>query len=216
MKKVKLFIITLFILFSSKVYSQFNYGIEAGYLRNQLKIEEKAGNSKHGNGFKAGGIVSYHFENNIILESGLSYQQKKGSLSKLSLPNDINAIENIKMEYLNLPITVGYRFKIEEFGFSINTGGYIACGVGGTAMISGKDVHNQPYSSAIDIFKNENLKPISPFNRVDAGIICGANIDYRHLQVRFNYEIGLTPVSPVVDHKNRTLSIALAYFLKPL
>lgn len=216
MKKVKLFILTLLILFSNKVYSQFNYGIEAGYLHNQLKIGKNEGNAKSGNGFKVGAIASYQFQNKIILESGLSYQQKKGSLTKLNLPNNINAIENIKMEYLSLPITVGYRFKIQEFGISINTGGYIACGVGGTAMISGKDEHNQPYSSAIDIFKSENLKPISPFNRVDAGIICGANIDYRHLQIRFNYEIGLTPISPVVDHKNRTISIALAYFLKPL
>lgn len=51
------------------------------------------------------------------------------------------------MDYLQLPVMIGYKFCIgNHFSIKPSVGGYYAVGVGGYALIDGVDAFNQPYT----------------------------------------------------------------------
>ena len=56
-----------------------NFGIEASYLNSRMAVEELSAEPNHG--FMVGVTAGYTFPQNWVLESGLSYQRKGGTLS---------------------------------------------------------------------------------------------------------------------------------------
>lgn len=206
-------IISVFLLMNvQSVFSQFKFGVEVGYVLTHFHLAHDAGHSQNGNGFKLGAVASYEFNSPLYLETGFSYQQKKGSLMQLDLPNEVHAIESIRLDYYTLPVTVGAKWKIRDVDFRIKTGGFLACGGSSTGLVSGCDGYGQNYTRREALFRNNNV--VRPFNRFDCGALCGADIGYRQLQLRVAYEYGLLQVNSIIkDLHNRTFSVALAYFL---
>lgn len=212
MKNIMFIFFVCLLLNVQNVFSQFKFGVEAGYVLNHFHLAHDAGDSRNGNGFKIGGIVSYEFNSPLFLETGFSFQQKKGSLTQLNLPNGVYAIESIRLDYYTLPVTVGAKWKIRDVDFRIKAGGFLACGGGSTGLLSGRDNYGQNYTRREVLFGNNNVT--RPFNRFDSGVLCGGDIGYRQFQLRVAYEFGLMQVNSIIeDLSNRSFTVSLAYFL---
>lgn len=139
-------------------YSQhWNYGIEVGYTNN--KFRTKGLDSNPQSGFKVGGIIDYNFKSNILIETGIAYERKGGKLEGNNLASQkISKIEVSHADYLNIPVSVGYKVDIKnKISFIPQIGWFLNIGVQGSGQLSGIDNYNQPYTMGIDIFSAPSI-----------------------------------------------------------
>ena len=98
---------------------QWHFGVEGGYTLNSFHAPTLHTSSR--SGFKAGGVVNYTFKSNFLLESGLAFERKGGTLSGSSIAGQrINQVEVNNMDYLHLPFLMGYAFHLgKQFALSV-------------------------------------------------------------------------------------------------
>ena len=159
-------------------YSQhWGYGIEVGYTNN--KLQTKTIGSKPLSGFKVGGIINYNFKGNILIETGIAYERKGGILEGNNIASQkISRIEVSHIDYLNFPISVGYKMNIRnKILFIPQIGWFFNIGLQGSGLLSGVDNYNQPYTMGIDIFSTSNTNQYRPFNRTDTGPVFGVSFN---------------------------------------
>ncbi len=206
---------TLLLIFASCVCNaqKLNYGVEIGYLNNRLAVDEYSSTAK--NGFLVGGVINLSLRNNISLESGLSFVRKAGEISgnKL-LGTRISHIKFSEMDYIRIPLSIGYKFNIKEFSTCPEFGPYYAIGINGDSFISGSDDFGQPYESRVSTFSNGYGKPYRPCNRNDFGLSFALNTIYRHIGIKVGYDLGLTNTSYYGNGKQRSFSVAVEYWIK--
>lgn len=104
---------------------QWHFGVEGGYTLNSFHAPTLHTSSR--SGFKAGGVVNYTFKSNFLLESGLAFERKGGTLSGSSIAGQrINQVEVNNMDYLHLPFLMGYAFHLgKQFALLPQAGGYL-------------------------------------------------------------------------------------------
>lgn len=196
-----------------------NFGIEAGYVNNTLSVDEYESTAR--NGFKFGANVEYTFGNRVTLESGLAYI-RKGATTRGENMNSaaISAIKFAEMDYLQIPLMAGYKVDAGR-GFSIKpeAGGYFAVGIGGDSFVTGRDNFNQPYEARVNTFSStystDGIAPYRPSNRLDAGLSFALSVNYRHVTVKAEYDLGLATATYYGNGKQRTFSVTLGYRLFP-
>lgn len=107
---------------------QWNFGVEAGYTRNNFHTDL---HNSAKNGFKVGALVQYSFPCSIELESGLAYERKGGMLDGMqNIHATISRIEANQMDYLQIPLLAGYRINLgKSFSILPQAGGYINTGI---------------------------------------------------------------------------------------
>ena len=191
-----------------------NFGVDAGYLYNILSTKEYKASGK--NGFQVGALVDYSFSNNLILESGLYFQRKGGEISgDRILGLNVSRIDFPEMDYLRVPIMVGYRIRIcSDFSVAAQAGAYWAVGVGGHSFVTGINSFGQPYHARVSTFSEDSAIPYRPCNRSDLGIALCVNLKYRHIGIKVGYDLALTNFTLYGDSKHRTFSIGAEYWLK--
>lgn len=123
---------------------QWHFGVEGGYTLNSFHAPTLHTSSR--SGFKAGGVVNYTFKSNFLLESGLAFERKGGTLSGSSIAGQrINQVEVNNMDYLHLPFLMGYAFHLgKQFALLPQAGGYLNTGIGGSGFCSGHDPYDSP------------------------------------------------------------------------
>lgn len=191
-----------------------NYGLEAGYIYNHLSVSQYKSSGQ--NGFKVGGLIDFTLNNNLSFESGLSYIKKGGSTYGNSLlGSDISRIKFSSMNYLQIPLMIGYVFNLpHRFSIEPELGAYYAVGLSGDSYITGIDAFGQPYESRASTFSDGYGKPYRPCNRNDSGFSFAVNLSYRHIGMKFGYDIALTNATYYGNGKHRTLYISAIYWLK--
>lgn len=211
--KILVFITMLFCCISA--HSQnWNYGIEVGYTNN--KFRTKSLNSKAQSGFKIGGIIDYNFKSNILIETGIAYERKGGILEGNNIASQkISKIEASHIDYLNIPVSVGYKVDIKnEILLIPQIGWFLNIGVQGSGLLSGVDNYNQPYTMGIDIFSTSNTNQYRPFSRIDTGSIFCLNLQYKKVRLKCFYELGIKPIHSIYGSpRNRTVGASIAYIL---
>lgn len=209
--KIILFITILFCCIS--VHSQnWNYGIEVGYTNNKLQTKKLS--SKHQSGFKIGGIIDYNFRNNILIETGIAYERKGGILEGNNIASQkIYKIEASHIDYIGIPVSVGYKMSImDKILFIPQIGWFLNIGVKGSGLLFGVDSYNQPYTMGIDIFSTPSISQYRPFNRIDTGPIFCLNFQYKKVRLKCSYELGINSVHSVYGSpENRTVGASIAY-----
>lgn len=214
---MKLFIsailIILFAIPANIMAQSWNFGIEAGYVNNTLDVNEYKATAR--SGFKLGIDAEYQLANKICLESGLGYIRKGATTSGIRLSNtEVNSIKFAEMDYLQLPVMIGYKFKIgNHFSVKPSLGGYYAVGVGGYALIDGIDPFNQPYTERTSTFSGTDGTSYRPCNRNDGGLAFALNIGYRNFSIKAEYDLGLATATYYGNGKQRTFSVSLAYWI---
>lgn len=189
-----------------------NFGIEAGYLNSRMAVEELSAEPNHG--FMAGVTAGYTFPQNWVLESGLSYQRKGGMLSGDMLVNGLRLLDIDKMDYLHLPVTVGYRIRLADgWALTPKVGAYMAVGLQAKGKVAASDPFGQPVLGTSDLFKDSQLRvDYPPFNRFDGGLQFGLDLSFRKFRLGVGYQLGLAHTA-IYDPQlyNRTLSLSLGY-----
>ncbi len=209
---------SILIMASSSVFAQkWNFGIEAGYVNNTLAVDRYEVTAR--NGFKFGTNAEYTLSNHISFESGLAYIRKGANI--FIGYRDFIKIESIKfseMDYIQIPLMVGYKFKLGS-GFSIKpeVGGYFSLGIGGNSFYTEYDNNNKPFDTRVKTFKSSILPNKYPqyrrCNRIDAGLSAALNINYRHFTLKAEYDLGLATSTYYGSGKQRTFSVSLGYWL---
>lgn len=209
-------LITIFLVFVHCFGNaqKLNYGLEAGVVYNHLSVNQY--NSSDRFGFKAGGLIDLKLKNNLSFESGLLFIRKGGTTYGNSLLNtDINKIKFSSMNYLQIPLMIGYVFNLtHKFSIKPELGVYYAVGLSGDSYITGTDAFEQPYESRVSTFSDGYGKPYRPCNRNDTGFSFAVNLLYRHIGMKFGYDVALTNATYYGNGKHRTLYVSAIYWLK--
>ncbi len=207
----------LFMLPVSVSAQKWNFGVEAGYVNNTLAVEEYESTAR--NGFKFGTNAEFTLSNHISFESGLAYIRKGATTSGDNiLSKRISSIKFAEMNYLQIPLMVGYEANLGS-GFSIKpeVGGYFAVGLNGDSFVTGIDNFNQPYETRVNTFSTtesrNGVAPFRPCNRIDGGLAFALNVNYRHFTLKAEYDLGLATTTYYGNGKQRTFSVSLGYWL---
>lgn len=212
MRKVTIIIIIILTITSDIMAQSWNFGIEAGYVNNTLNVNEYKATAR--SGFRFGLDAEYQLANNICLESGLAYIRKGATTSgKNLLGTEISSIKFAEMDYLQLPVMIGYKFNIgNHFSIKPSIGGYYAVGVGGYALLDGIDAFNQPYTKRTFTFSGTNSTAYRPCNRNDGGLAFALNIGYRNFSIKAEYDLGLATATYYGNGKQRTFVMSVGYW----
>lgn len=178
--------------------SRFTYEVSAGFnlSTSTLDAETDAIGKKAKPGFQAGAGVNYNFSKSFFVGTGLYYTTKgmivEGNDYTVGGPVVyIHWEQTINQNYLQLPLTVGYKLRLsDKVAGVIRTGPYIAYGIGGKA------VTKYTYSGAREgsekkdrkTFGNEGLK------ENDYGWHAGVGATIGKISIMLNYEMGIPDI----------------------
>ncbi len=232
MKSLKLLFFFISTFCTLNVYAQyFTVGPEVGYERTNLQIGGL--NAKHdittkgGNGYRIGVIGAYHFPNSVFIETGISYENRRGKIGNCSNVPRIPYADNIKInraEFMTLPIMAGYELKFNQhLRLGVSTGPYLSIAIGdGNTYINSWST-NQGDGGPLftdntrNIFVNSDSSPekitIKGSDRIDAGAVFCAYISWHDVRLRALYQFGMvrTIYNMAIP---RTFSIGVAYNFK--
>lgn len=212
-----LFIILTAFGLSQHAYAQLSYGVEAGFIRNTIPTQGKYQGDYRRDGFKFGGVVEYTLENHISFEAGLSFLRRRGEVhgSNLNLTR-LDGVEFLQMYYLQIPLTIGYKFKIgKKFSIKPHLGYYYALGTHGDSFVTGTDAFGQPFGARVPTFASETTTiPYSPCNRHDIGLNFAMNFTYKDITVKLAYDRASTNATNYGNGRHRTFCASVVYWIK--
>ncbi len=163
------------------------FGVRAGMNISSLSGDVDGLDSRIG--YHVGAIMDWNVVSNLYVQQGLFFTTRgaKGGDWKLN------------MNYLQIPISVAYRFPVtENFKIDVNAGPYFAMGIGG--KYDGVDLG--------DVFGDEG-----DCKRFDAGLRVGAGVQISKFSVGLIYDLGLTNIAKEEGGKvkNGSFQISLGY-----
>lgn len=214
---MKKLLLSALLLCGVSAYSQgWKYGIEAGYTSNKFRTDLLDQRAR--NGFKIGGVVNYTFKNDVVVEAGASYETRSGTRDKKEINNTISfermsEVETVHTDYLNIPLSVGYKMKIgENTTFTPYAGWFLNIGVSGSGEYTGVDAFGQQFGMGIDLFSAPEAKN-KPFNKLDTGPTLGMSLQYYKVRLKCYYEVGIHSGHSSYNRKynDNTLGVSLAY-----
>lgn len=202
-KVIPLIMCCLLLAFSAKAQDTslypFRIGAQAGVnLSNTTKsdYDMKAG-------LNVGVTVDYVLSENFFLRSGLSFMMKGAKLNKdyeVSVSTDpvvSHVKKSARLNYLQLPIMVGYRYPIAmDTYIYISAGPYFAVGVYGKgtskitqSIITDESPNNTIFNDKYDSFNDLDMKP------VDLGLVANIGAEYSNWSFNIGYEYGLLNIN---------------------
>lgn len=216
MKTNKLILACLVILCSLPAMAQVKLGVEAGanlshYLTNSHS--NPSGSKDMKVGFQAGVTADYEFQNHLMLMSGLYFIRKGGNL-KLGENYGKNSYYRypnveVKMNYLQIPVKLGYNFHINnKLSLIPYIGLYAAygfdAGKSDLQMVdNGKPTEGYGYSAG---------QSIRGFKHWDVGAIAGVKaVIGKHYTISFDYNIGLNKAQSTYGLRNSTFQLSVGY-----
>lgn len=205
--------------------AQVKLGIEAGV--NLSKFAGSGtyrlvkGDTKMKAGYQLGITADYEFKNHLMLMSGLSFIQRSGNLNQ-----DLNYAggtgqaylqAGTRINYLQLPLKLGYNFHINE-NFSVipYVGVYVAYGFGAGSndiCIKGKtDAKPSDYPGSWKPLQGKNEYGLGAFRRWDWGGIAGVKaVIAKHYTVSVDYSLGVMKAQPAYGLRNSGLQLSVGY-----
>ncbi len=215
---MKKFLIIALLLCGVSAYSQgWKYGIEVGYTSNKFRTDLLDQRAR--NGFKIGGIVNYTFKNDVVVEAGIAFDSRNGTLDKksrdgITILEWMSEVEVTETSYLNIPLSAGYKMKIgEKLTVTPQVGWFVNIGVDA----HGEHVEN--YNGALsrdrigDFFSQPNKGDSKSWNRIDTGPTLGVNLQYHKVRLKCYYELGINSAHGGYNRRlnDNTLGASVAY-----
>ena len=178
---------------SAQEKGDFRFGVTAGM--NVSNITDMEMDSRIG--FHVGAKAEYNITDNLYGNAALLFSQKgnkkeEGSIEATSNPG-----------YLELPIHIGYRFKMgDKVSIFGETGPYFAYGICGKLKV-------EDYGWEYD----KKFFDIDEVNKFDFGWGVKAGVEYAKFQISLGYEYGITKVFDADDFKphNSNFMVSVAY-----
>ena len=161
------------------------FGVTAGM--NVSNITDSKMDSRIG--FHVGAKAEYNITDNLYGNAALLFSQKGSKKDKLTM----------NPGYLELPIHIGYRFKVgDKVSILGETGPYFAYGICGKVKQGDDDMK---------FFKQNKV------NKFDFGWGVKAGVEYAKFQISLGYEYGITKMYDVEKNKNHNSNfmVSVAY-----
>lgn len=189
---------------SAQEKGDFRFGVTAGM--NVSNITDMEMDSRIG--FHVGAKAEYNITDNLYGNAALLFSQKgnkkeEGSIEATSNPG-----------YLELPIHIGYRFKMgDKVSIFGETGPYLAYGICGKskAEVSG---NGESAEGKVDFFGDEDDDDCLGGKRFDFGWGVKVGVEAAKFQISLGYEYGITKVFKSEDNfkpHNSNLMVSVAY-----
>lgn len=142
-------------------------------------------------GFHLGLVADFKLQEKLSFNTGLLY-----SLKGFKMPGTTD-----KINYLEIPLNLAYKFSISETSdFFVQAGPYLAYGLSGTDKTDGVST---------DIFSDGYAK------RLDYGLGFGGGVQFGSIVTSINYELGLADLNDDSTTseklKTKTFQISVAY-----
>lgn len=216
--------------------SQVKFGIEAGMTASHVATGKGATESISSSaGLQVGLTMDYSFSRKWVLMSGLSFLQKGGEIGRELTSNAGNvnlfhsgpAVNHVsfKMNYLELPVKIGYSFSAGHHVKLIPSVGVYAA-YGFNAGECPLDVYHtyenygaympdnwKPFSGYNGMKQNEALTtPLDKLNHWDFGGIVGLKaVISDHYTASFNYSHSIKSIQKQMDLRNSTFQLSVGY-----
>lgn len=210
-----------------KAKGKFSFGLETGLNISSFNQNSALQNKKVG--YNVGATFEYMFSKRVVIETGL-FWTTKGTVNMTQLGDGMFGSISLSLGYLELPLTIGYKFKVvDNINIVPKVGCYFSYGLTGSGLVEGhgKNENNLPanawaasYTNPFTGF-NTSLPPyvdahIDPFKRFDSGLRFGLNFEVYRCLLGFSYYLGLYKIHetfPLVDEPlyNRSFSVSLGY-----
>ena len=221
------------------VMSQVKIGVEAGMTASRVvsgeKITESVANSA---GAQVGLTIDYAFSKKWMLMSGLSFLQKGGEINR-GLTTNAGYVDlfnagptvthvSLKMNYLELPIKLGYKFRLGDkldlipsigvygsYGFNA---GNCSLDVYHSNEVYGAYVPTQwkpfdGYYKVDDV--NSNSAHVTPLNKLshwDFGGVVGVKaVISDRFTASFNYSRSIRAIQRQIDLRNSSFQLSVGY-----
>lgn len=168
MKKIIGLILLLSILFTTNTMAQISLGVKGGVNISSVSFSKDILSSDNVTGFHIGPMVEAIMPFvGFGFDAAILYSQKGIDAEKETLNHD----------YIDIPVNLKYKFGIPVIKGYVTAGPYIDFRIGG-------DKFWRPVADVIDQVEAKNF---------GAGLNFGAGIEVvRHIQLGFNYGVGLT------------------------
>ncbi len=167
------------------------FGVRAGLNINSLSED----GWKSRVGYHVGAVMDWNVAENLYVQPGL-YFTTRGAKAD-------GADVKINMNYLQIPVSVSYRFPVSDnVKIDVNAGPYVACGLGGKLKSS-----DEEESYEVKVFGSEGI-----CKRFDAGLRFGAGVHIQRISLGLIYDLGLTNIADSEGKiKNGSFQISLGY-----
>lgn len=222
------YLISMLLMFAcclTATADHFTIGPEAGYEHAAYHACEKGVDASGANGFRVGVNATYNLSNGMFIQSGLYYSMINGGnlnniAGKSHFPPFVSNVEIRRAEYLTFPLSIGYEISLpHNFAVGINAGGYIAGGIGDGSTYfrltdnegnGGALFGKTEFTHYVEESNSREPVTINKSGRVDAGILLGANVRFKDLELKVFYQLGLNKTIYDIAIP-RTCGLALAY-----
>lgn len=233
MMKKLYFISLLMLLTTVSVKAQVKFGIETGMNASQTVSGEYAEINGRVSGFQVGGTVDYQFGGHWTLMSGLSLIQKGGEINQdlfvrsadgsafLLVAPPYDRI-SLKMNYIELPLKIGYKIRLNDrLSLIPSIGVYASYGFN-----AGSCALNAFRSNGTDgVFTSVKWKPFDGYNNPDyansaldklnhwdfGGIVGLKAVISDHYTASFNYSHSIKSIQKQMDLRNSTFQLSVGY-----
>ncbi len=233
MKNFRFLFVGLFMLLAVTANAQLRWGLKAGFNASTLNgLENIYGDGDYSKnyhaGFHAGAVMQFMFTPSFGIETGLYYSmlgyKDEYKDSQAEPPYEETRTSTSNPSYLQLPIAFLYKFDLGS-GLSLypSAGIYLGCGIAGKTKIeetmTGRPDSKEEYDYFGKFKVNGTEKEI--YNRFDAGLTFGLNLEYNKIVFGVGYDLGLAKVNKekltkggkrASDLKNENIKASIGYF----
>lgn len=178
---------------SAQEKGDFRFGVTAGM--NVSNITDMEMDSRIG--FHVGAKAEYNITDNLYGSAALLFSQKGNKKEEDGEKLTQNP------GYLELPIHIGYRFKMgDKVSIFAETGPYFAYGICGKSKVEGLGLEED-----VKFFDDDDV------NKFDFGWGVKAGVEYAKFQISLGYEHGITEVFDYagLDSHNSNFMVSVAY-----
>lgn len=219
---MKRLIILLFVAFLPLLsIAQWKVGLEAGAGFNYLSSDNAVVSGHAKIGVKVGVIASYTTKYRLYIESGLSYAANKGATLS-GFKNQYKTLESVesKLQFLQLPVNVGYKIHItDKWTIIPKVGMWVAVGVGGHSIVTGTESGGTSYQVRVLPFGRDSYTlsgekfEVGGYSRLDWGTSFGVDVRYKNFALRGAFDLGLQDLNfDLGSPESHSYTLTLGYF----
>ena len=219
MRKILIGVLSLFTVsaFAQKTELGFQAGDISSTFFNSDNSNNNNVNTSAISSYQVGATADFKLNQHFYFQTGLTWIQK-GSVKARSFIATSGNSTTIKINYLELPANIAYKFKLNK-----NLKGFVGGGLYLAMGISGNDVGNNlvqgtgaivPVNNKVVFTTNQsvslNYTSVNPF---ELGYDAFGGIEYKHFVAKLSYTKGISKVetAPVKQYQNQTYGISVGY-----
>ena len=181
----------------------FSYGPQIGVSTTNIIEKTATGNIEKNLriGYQFGAAAEFEIMSFLYVAGAVTFFEKGDRVANAF------GTSKLKLGYIDIPITIGYKMPIGNVSVFGNVGPYSSVAIVGKSH----------YTSADGTF-SENM-PIQfgetwGYKRFDSGVTFGGGVEFKQYQVKANYSLGFIDInsSDFVTARNSVLNITATYF----